>query len=204
MNILNKITMKAIGAQPAPHSITEPKALAHLYGKANGFKTGSTTYGFYDKFNGEFEAVNLETGEVFVGSSLLCPPIMENLIKQALVSAGAEGGKIGNKAAHEKDIEGKDTESPVLFAFEVGVKPTAKKEGQRETGSGYEYTVKLLTESRRSDALSELRAVSAKARNALPAPAPAPASAVPAEPETSKPAEPAAEHGKRAAGGKGR
>jgi hypothetical protein len=203
MNILNKITMKAIGAQPAPHSITEAVALAHLFGKANGYKTGSTTYGLYDKFHGEFEAVNLQTGECFVASNLLCPPIMESLIKDALKSAGAEGGKIGNKALHEADIEGKDTESPVLFAFEIGVKPTAKKEGARDIGQGYEYTVKLLAPSKRSDALESLRAISQQARQAA---LPGPAQPEPAKPASSAPNAPADQerHAKHAAGGKRR
>lgn len=170
MEILNKITMKKIGAQPAPFSVKEAAVLAHIFGKADGFKTGSTTYGLYDKFHGDFEAVNLATGEMYAGANLLCPPIMEALIKQALVNAGAEGGKVGNKAAHESDVEGKNATSPVLFAFALGVRPTAKKEGAREVGSGYEYTVSVLTPSRRSDALESLRAISDSARKALPAP----------------------------------
>ncbi|MGH9436414.1 MAG: hypothetical protein ACRD22_00615 [Terriglobia bacterium] len=198
MNILNKLTMKAIGAQPPPHSITEAVALAHVFGKANGYKTGSTTYGLYDKFHGEFEGVNLATGEVYVASNFLCPPIMESLIKEALKQAGAEGGKVGNVAAHEADVEGKDTESPVLFAFEVGAKPTAKKDGP-DRGNGYEYTVKLLTPARRSDALESLRAISAQARGlSLPAPAPAVEPQKPAEvpPEPPKASEPAQAHDK--------
>ena len=211
MNILNKITMKGIGAQPAPWSVDAPKALAHILGKANGYKTGSTTYGLYDKFHGEFEAVNLETGEIYVGSNLLCPPIMEALIKDALKNAGAEGGRIGNKAAHEIDVEGKDTESPVLFAFELGVKPTAKKDGAREVGSGYEYTVKLLTPAKRSDALESLRAISQQPRQvALPGPAQANQESSeqpePAKPASNAPNAPAGQerHVKHAAGGKRR
>lgn len=203
MNILNKITMKGIGAQPAPWSVDAPKALAHILGKANGYKTGSTTYGLYDKFHGEFEAVNLETGEIYVGSNLLCPPIMEALIKDALKNAGAEGGRIGNKAAHEIDVEGKDTESPVLFLFELGVKPTAKKDGAREVGSGYEYTVRLLTPAKRSDALESLRTISQQARTALPSPAQEPAKP-PVEAPNAAPPAGQDRHAKHAAGGKRR
>lgn len=163
--------MKAIGAQPAPHSIDTPKALVHIFGKANGYKTGSTTYGLYDKFHGEFEAVDLATGEIYVAQNLLCPPIIESLLKEALKSAGAEGGKVGNKAAHEIDTEGKDTLSPILFAFEIGVKPTVKRDGP-ERGNGYEYTVKSLTPSKRSDALESMRQISDAARQqSLSAPA---------------------------------
>lgn len=208
MEILNKITMKKIGAQPAPFSVKEAAILAHIFGKADGYKTGSTTYGLYDKFHGDFEAVNLATGEVYAGANLLCPPIMEALIKQALINAGAEGGKVGNKAAHENDTEGKNATSPVLFAFALGVRPTAKKEGAREVGSGYEYTVSVLTPSKRSDALESLRTISDGARKAtLPAPAaaqaaePAPAAAqaeepAPAAAQTAEPARKAG-HGRK-------
>lgn len=200
MNILNKITMKAIGAQPAPHTVESAEVLAHVFGKANGYDTGSTNYGFYDKFHGEFEAVNLRTGEVFAAANLLCPPIMENLIKQALKDAGAEGGKIGNKATHEKDVAGKDAQAPVLFAFAVGVKPTPKKEGARDSGSGYEYTVSVLTPSKRSDALESLRAISDGARKTLPAPGKETGAESANEP--SKPADEAGR--KHAAGGRRR
>jgi len=195
--------MKKIGAQPAPWSVEEARDLAHIIGKANGFKTGSTTYGFYDKFHGEFEAVNLETGEVFVAPALLCPPMMEMLIKQALVNAGAEGGKVG--VGRQPDTEGKDASAAVMVGFILGVKPVPKKEDARENvGQGYEYTVRFLAEPKRSDALAELRALSDQSRKALPAPdrqQPKPPAESPAPPAES-PAPPATPE-KTATGGKG-
>lgn len=171
MEFVNKITMKAIGCQPRPHSVDKPVELAHIYGVAREFRTGSSNYGFYDKFMGDLEATNLETGEVFVGRSMLLPAVAEAMLKEALISVGAEAGKVGQGKL--PDTEGKVADVPVEFGFIIGAKPNKKKtrDGEEDkSGQGYEWTVKTFTPSKRSDALAHLRQASEGARKALPAP----------------------------------
>lgn len=169
MEIVNKITMKSIGAQPKANSVEAPREVAHIFGVARSFKTGSSNYGFFEKFVGDFEAVNTETGEVYASQTLLVPSIVEQLLKGALTAAGAEAGKVGAPGTRGQDVDGKVADTPVEFAFIVGVKPTTKREGAN-AGQGYEFTVKPMIESKRSDTLASLREVSQKARKALPAP----------------------------------
>lgn len=187
MEILNKITMKSINAQPKPRSITERKDLCHIFGTATGFREGSTTYGVFRKFEGNFEAVDLSSGEVFKSKWLLLPPIAEALLTEQLLSLGATAGRV--KTQDDKGAEGTAASSPVDFAFSVGVKPIFEKDGKTivERGQGYEYTVSPIVESKQADSLQHLRLISQKARgHALPAPGQETGGAAPAtssEPE---------------------
>jgi hypothetical protein len=178
VEILNKITMKTIGAQPKPRSVTEKKDLCHIFGTAIGFREGSTTYGVFRKFEGNFEAVDLQSGEVFKSKWLLLPEIVEALLTEQLTNLGAVGGRM--KTADDKGTEGTPSETPVDFAFSIGVKPIFEKDGKTivDKGQGYEYTVRPMMESKQADSLAHLREVSSKARQpALPAPEKVPAQA---------------------------
>jgi len=190
VEILGKITMKNIGAQPKPRSVTERKELCHIFGSCESFQEGSTTYGIFRKFEGRFEAVDVMTGEVFRSKYLLLPEIAEALLTEQLIALGAVAGKV--KTAEDKGSAGTPGREPVEFAIAVGVKPIFEKDGKTivERGQGYEYSVRPLVESRRADSLSHLRALSQSVREgtALPAPEPAqvaaePASVAAAEPE---------------------
>jgi hypothetical protein len=170
VEIVNKITMKTIEAQPEPRSITEKRDIAHVFGTATGYRSGSTNYGVFCKFEGNFEAVNLETGEIYKSRNLLLPEIIESLLMEQLVSLGAKAGKM--KTQDDPGSPGTPSSEPVDFAFCVGVKPIFEKDGKTivERGQGYEYTVKPIMESKVSDSLAHIREVSDKARKALPAP----------------------------------
>lgn len=152
MEIIGKISLKGIGAQPAANSVHEPRELASIYGAARQFVTGVTTYGDYTKFKGDFEAVNLGTGEAFKSSALILPEIVETMLINALLAEGAKAGKA--KTANAAEQAGTDAQAPVEFAFTIGVRPTTNKEG---SGRGYEFTVKPLQEFSGADAIAHLR-----------------------------------------------
>ncbi|WWT37792.1 ssDNA binding protein [Enterobacteria phage PRDasparagus] len=128
MEIVSKLTLKTIGAQPKPHSIKENTALASIYGRVRGKKVGQSTFGDFIKFEGEFEGVNIATGEVFRSGALILPKVLESLL------AGAVDG-----------------ENTVDFAVEVWAKPSEKG------NTGYEYGIKPLIEPAASDELAQLR-----------------------------------------------
>ncbi|RJP44495.1 hypothetical protein C4587_01790 [Candidatus Parcubacteria bacterium] len=112
----------------------------HVYGLARKYDAERSQYGEYLRFTGDFEAVNLKTGEVHRAGSMILPDIAENVLAGAMNTEGAQA---------------------VQFALEIGVKPS-------KSPVGYDYTVKPLVENREAeDALTTLRAAS---RAALPAP----------------------------------
>lgn len=128
MEIVSKLTLKSIGAQPKPHSVKENTALASIYGRVRGKKVGQSTFGDFIKFEGEFEGVNIATGEVFRSGALILPKVLESLLVGAV-----------------------DGENTVDFAVEIWAKPSEKG------NTGYEYGVKPLIEPAASDELASLR-----------------------------------------------
>lgn len=163
MEIISKITMKTIGAQPAPRTVTEKKELAHIYGRADRVNEGSTTYGIFHKYKGEFKAVNLETGEIYRASSLLLPEIADGLLLAQMMEAGATLGK--EKTGDKAETAGERVKGdPVEFAVCIGVSPAENKDG---TGRGYQFTAKPIIESQVAD---PLESIEARIKRALPAP----------------------------------
>lgn len=126
MNLLSKISMKTIGAD-VEASKEGPIALAHVLGIAKGVKTGQSTYGDWTAFVGSFEAVNLETGEIFRAGKCFLPEIATSLLAGALTDA-----------------------ETVQFALEIGARPA-------KNAVGYEYTVTPLIGPSESDELSMLK-----------------------------------------------
>lgn len=127
--ILRKITVATVcGKVGRMGEKDEPKALMRVYGFANGVKRGETAFGPWAGLTGQFEAVNLETGEVAVAPVCILPEPMGSL----LVSR-AENGEA------------------VQFAYEIGVKYSAKG------SAGYEYTTKVIVKESQNDPLAELR-----------------------------------------------
>lgn len=144
MELLSKISIKGIGAQPKASEVPEgsqPIRLAVLYGRTNGYTVGQSSFGEFTKFRGSFEAVNARTGEEFKSGAILLPRVVEDLLREALDSR-------------------EDDNAALDFALEIGVKNSSAP-------IGYEYTVKPLTELKVSDELLSLRQIATKA---LPAP----------------------------------
>lgn len=167
MEILAKITMKTIDCQPAPRSVKEKTELAHIYGRAERVSEGSTTYGIFHKYKGNFEAVNLATGEVYRSGTLLLPEIADAILLQGLLAAGATLGK--EKIGNTPGVEGERVQGdPVDFAVSIGVIPMESKD---DTGRGYQFTVKPMMEVTAADPLKALRDHTASHRKALSGPA---------------------------------
>lgn len=125
--LIRKISAKTvIGKIEKPE---KAKPLFHVYGIARGVRTGESTYGPWVALIGQFEAVNLESGETYQAPQCFLPE------------------PIGSMMAAQ--VQDDDTES-VQFGLEVGIKPA-------DTATGYEYTSKALVESREADPLADLR-----------------------------------------------
>ena len=133
-NILSKITSKTLKVN-VEAAKKVPVRLYLIYGVARAAVAGQSTFGEYHKLVGQFEAVNLETGEVSVSGSCFLPGAVNDLI------AG--------------QLDGQEN-SEVKFAFEIGAAPS-------DSSIGYEYTFKELVEAEGIDNLSALRDESRKA-----------------------------------------
>lgn len=133
LNLVSKLTVKTIGAQPPRHSIKEPKMLATIYGRCSSKEAGTSDHGEYVKFKGEFEGFNVENGESYRSNVLIVPKILEGLLDQAISL---------------------DDANAVDFAVEIWAEPNEK------SITGYSYGVKPLIEPEESDALATLRKIS--------------------------------------------
>lgn len=110
--------------------------LMTLFGVARLARPGSSDYGMYTAFLGEFVAVNMETGEEFGSSKLLVPKILE---EQLAGLVGQEGGR------------------EVKFAVVIGVRYEPKSQVK------YEFTLRPLVETADASVIAELREVAMKA-----------------------------------------
>lgn len=133
LNLVSKITVKTIGAQPARHSIKQATMLATIFGRCTAKEAGSSDHGEYVKFKGEFEGFNVSNGESYRANVMIVPKILEGLLDQAIVL---------------------DEVNAVDFAVEIWAEPNEK------SITGYSYGVKPLIEPEESDALAQLREIS--------------------------------------------
>ena len=156
MLLESKLSMKTIGAQPKAGATVIDGPVAQVYGRARGASYGTTHLGEYLKFKGDFEAVNLATGEVYRSQNLLLPEIASALLAEALTMKGAVTGTIPAPGTKEPGKPPVDASTPIEFAFEIGVR---SKASTTPGGAAYEYTVRPLMESRETDSLSGLRAL---------------------------------------------
>lgn len=140
-----------------------PRALCTFLGTVTGTEIKTTTIGDSVRFIGQFEAIDLETGESARGSSLYLPGHAETVVADAFTSANGR---------------------PIQFAINVGLK--YRKVGNKD---GCEYTVSEVGGITEHDPLAALKAqFGIVARTpALAAPVEAPALAAPVEaPATSQ------------------
>jgi len=144
-NIARKITVKEVcGKIEKPEAQTD---LMNVFARVTAMTPQETQYGPYIDFRGQFEAVNLATSEVFHGTRMIVPPIVEYLIEAAIQQA-------------QQDDQDDDV---VLLAFVLGVEPS-------DNGSlGYAYTLKVAETKTEKDA-DPFQAIRTAATKALPAP----------------------------------
>lgn len=151
-DLIAKITIKTLGVQPEAHSIKEQVDLARIYGVARlakemvGKMTDSGDVQTSVRFLGEFEAVNLHTGEVFNSAKLYLPKFLEEMLHTAIVADKEQNG--------------------VQFAFQVSVKPG-------KSPVGYVFIAQSLLAPKENNVLADMRksfpALAAPAK-ALPKP----------------------------------
>src|SRR5690554_1395243 len=115
INLVSKLTIKTMGAQPAKNSVQEKTMLAIIYGRSTDKKTGTSDYGEYIRFKGEFEGVNAANGEAYRSATMIVPKTLEELLDRAI--------KL-------------DEANAVDFAVEVWVEPSER------SITGYTYIVK--------------------------------------------------------------
>lgn len=141
LSIVSKLTVKTMKAQPKKHSVKEPMHVATIYGRCNSKKAGSSDFGEFIRFMGEFEGVSVATGEIFRSGELIVPKTLEALLNDAVVE-----------------------DASVDFAVDIWVEPS------EASITGYIYIVKPLIKPAESDALAELRKIAQDAQKTLPAP----------------------------------
>jgi len=131
MEILRKLTIKNCGWTTNDLKLAVSKAaytdILKIAGVITAIRPGQTQLGEYAELVGQFQAVNLETGEMFQSGKAILP----NFIADPMVEA-SKGG------------------SEVEFAIQIGVK---RNEG---SVVGYEFSVKPLVEPKVSDKLAKL------------------------------------------------
>ena len=136
--LIRKISSKSIcGKIEVPKKATR---LFTVYGHAMKTKTGSTDYGSWTALVGRFEAVNLETGEVFESPQCFLPEPHNTMIQVSLEELDDDGNRVNNS---------------VGFSIEVGVKPS-------DVPIGYEYTTKENVKADVADPLASLREATKK------------------------------------------
>lgn len=128
--ILRKLTLKNCGLDKSTiaEALEGKKSIdiLRVAGITTSATPGQTDLGAFVKFGGNFQAVNLLTGETF--SSTVC--ILPNFIADTLAGA------------LEQSLE-------VEFALAIGAKAS-------KTVTGYEYTVRPLVEAQVNDKLGAL------------------------------------------------
>jgi hypothetical protein len=137
VGLVSKLSTQTVWGKverPAPDA--GPVALFNIYGVTHSIKRGATSMGEYTAFLGNFEAVNLKTGEVFAAGKAFLPRVVEEMVVGALTAA-----------------QGADMSASVQFALQVGIKPDAKN------AYGYVYTCTPLVPIAQGDVLEHLRAV---------------------------------------------
>jgi len=130
---LRKISAKTVWGKIKAEHIPEKgsKPLYRVIGQAMGTREGDGDYGDWVALVGNFEAVNLETGEVFDAPQCFLPEPFHSAIVKKVSAEGTIA---------------------VDFAFEVGVKAPGPDATVR-----YEYTCKALADPSKADPLAALR-----------------------------------------------
>lgn len=130
MTIISKISIKTVYGTVKPASVPAEGILpiARVYGIATKTKTGMSDNGDWTALIGEFEAVNVVTGESFSSSKAFLPAAAQGAIEVAMDA----------------------TDKPVEFAYEIGLRFA-------ENDYGYIFDVTAIQSPNQKDSLSKLR-----------------------------------------------
>ena len=155
--IVRKISTKTVIGGVAAMRAADEGAIMRVYGVMSGIQTGTTVRQDnqgnpiedpWTAFIGQFQAVNLETGEMFASAKAFLPGAAGEMIEAAW------------KAGQDKE----EPISNMKFAFDI------VKKNNEASVTGYEYQARPLLETTASDPLLEM----AEGLPQLPAPKPAP------------------------------
>lgn len=126
-----------------------PRSLYRIWGVADSVRHGDSTYGQWTGFIGNFSAIRFSDSQLFKAPEAFLQGASETLLEDALAKA-------------KKD----DPSASVTFAFDIGVRPSAKWIAE-DKGNSYEYTIKTVLESQQHDPLA---ALTEEVMKSLPAP----------------------------------
>lgn len=161
IEILNKIVAKDIVKRSAMNyrkdgdgkvEDSAPRSLYRVFGTARDVKHGDSQYGEWTAFIGSFEAIRFSDRQRFQAPNCFLQGASEGLLLDALLSARRE-----------------DPSATVMFAFDIGVKPSDKW-ATEDKGNSYEYTVRTVLKTQQHDPLKEIRELATQTLPALPAP----------------------------------
>lgn len=133
--LCKKLTTKGVmGDRVSSADVKDgPVQLYSIIGICNGFKTGSSQYGDWVGFTGQFEAQRFADGQRFVAPVSFIPEPASGMMLSALEQA--------NKRGEEANLQ---------FAFIIGAKKS-------NAAIGFEYTVEPVLKASQNDMLAELR-----------------------------------------------
>lgn len=150
VSLISKISMRTIKTLPAKFASEKGTPIAVIFGMANGIKEvmNKDSGEVYHALRGQFEAQNLDTGEIFQSGVLYLPAGIHDAIESAVGKLEAENDYIS-------------------FALQI-------KSVTAATKAGYSYQAVNLMAAKAVDPLAELRGeLENKAPKALEAPKPA-------------------------------
>lgn len=129
-SILTKMTLKGMGCRPQRAAAEEKRVpLARIYGYASGIKAKEDASGnIHQAIVGQFEGINLETGEVYRSGILFLPAGIHDLLAKPASEQGAN----------------------VQFGLEIHSIPATN-------AIGYSYMAKSLLPVTGKDLLTDLR-----------------------------------------------
>lgn len=155
--MLKKITLKGCGVQPSAEMVAKlEKAydkdkksakidVLDVFGIARKAKPGTTSFGDYLRFAGQFKAVNLQTKEQFQSGAIILPRFLEEQLFSVM---------------------GADAVNDVQFAFRISIAYDADTRNARH----YQYTAQPLLKPSENDPLSMLEKTVSDSMKALAGP----------------------------------
>lgn len=132
--LTKKLSTAKIVGKINVRKLPEDGTIVNLYtviGMAVGTKSGTSDFGDWTGLVGQFEAVNLETGERFASANLFLPDVAQGLIE----------AQLANAENHQ-----------VQFAFVIGAMADSN------SPVGYSYTAQPILSPDAKDPLADLRA----------------------------------------------